>query len=91
MKQTVFTCDNCKTQSPARVGFPYKEGWVYLFQIDMKSDRGLMNAGTNDPVPQIIRDGHFCSPKCFGSFLVEKAATRFDGGKVEKKNKPSKA
>jgi len=59
---TEFKCDECgkKIVKEYGIGFPYKEGWLYLYNFEFKSTS--LNRAP-------IMDKHFCSEKCIHNFI----------------------
>jgi hypothetical protein len=61
-----FTCDNCGKRSEGRDsidGFPYNDGWRYLYNLSVKNSKKDQKE---------IKDKHFCSGKCREEFIVKK-------------------
>ena len=67
MKETItteqFRCDECRGISKPQLagdGFPYEDGWTYLYHFAFKL------ASNRVPMP---RDKHFCSKECLKKFV----------------------
>ena len=61
---TNFTCDECGKKSDQRTteqGFPYDEGWVFLFKLETKVERHQR---------KVIREKHFCCDNCEIEFIT---------------------
>ena len=68
---TNFTCDQCGKKSDQRTiaqGFPYDEGWVFLYKFATKVERHQR---------KVIREKHFCCDDC----EIEFVTTDLKGGK----------
>ena len=65
-KITRITCDECgKTYTihEGNEGFPYKYGWNYIYNLDIKTMR-------NDEVVNVKQDDkHFCSNQCLTRYM----------------------
>ena len=63
---TTFTCDECGKkceEKDDREGFPYNDGWRYLYNLSFKNNKGREFS---------IKDKHFCSGKCREEFIIKK-------------------
>lgn len=72
MKEEIvrFTCEQCKKEKLISVtmmqGFPYKEGWIYIYEFNGKVKIG-------EEIKQIKdKDMHFCSKKCLLNYISNK-------------------
>lgn len=68
---TNFTCDQCGNKSDQRTieqGFPYDEGWEFLFKLATKVEKHQR---------KVTREKHFCCNKC----TIEFVTTALKGGK----------
>jgi hypothetical protein len=68
LNKVYFTCDGCRKQKlvegeSERQKFPYKDGWLFLYNMDIKASENLT-------IP--IKDKHFCCKKCLLKFICEK-------------------
>ena len=63
---TEFECDNeaCikSINIEGRSGYPYSEGWIYLYKFDGKINKTVTMS--ND-------DKHFCSASCMKNYLIK--------------------
>lgn len=66
-----FKCDNNKCKSEIiveqKVGFPYKEGWLYMHEFSGKFSP--LHNDSNKSFEE--RDKHFCSLKCQIAFIED--------------------
>lgn len=61
-KNTEFKCAVCNKTTTSTDGFPYKQGWRYLYKLFWKKDPDFK---------QESFDRHFCSRKCLTEFVYE--------------------
>lgn len=61
---TIFKCDQEDCQKEIKIdnnqGFPYKSGWKYLYNLNLKYD----NSGYIEKI-----DKHFCSKTCMLKYI----------------------
>jgi len=60
-KFTKFKCDTCGKEITVEgdKGYPYQEGWAYLFNLEMQIPEINHNF-----VRKGLKDNHFCSREC---------------------------
>ena len=61
-----FTCDKCGKESKeiedGKEGYPYKDGWVYAYRINIKLSKDKIKD---------LKDKQFCSHLCLSKFMKE--------------------
>jgi hypothetical protein len=85
MKQdyTKFVCDECEklTEVMKNAGYPYQDGWCYIFNFETKFLR-LYTPGIEIDVARLeLKDKHFCSLDCMFKHIKKKIA---EAKKIEK-------
>lgn len=73
-KKLIFTCDNCDKESKdcsKNKGFPYPDGWTYIYKFKVKIYGKRIGA----------RDKHFCSEKCIKEFVIKRLSKTQEGKK----------
>jgi len=61
-QRNFFNCDVCDRQTEKNTGFPYKEGWVFLYNFEIK---------TRDKKEIKMQNKHFCSKVCLLSAITK--------------------
>lgn len=75
---TRFICDSCKKSSEhIPSGYPYDNGWHYLYDVNIQVPRENKNGNKCQRV--MARDKHFCSSSCLEQFIVALCAEDDDG------------
>lgn len=69
-----FRCDQCKKllMIHGKEGFPYKEGWCYLYSCNVKIAKQKHHRAIKDFEGLNLKDNHFCSRKCLLDFITKK-------------------
>lgn len=58
IKKTEFTCDQCNKKKEWINGYPYKQGWCYIYKLSMKKTTNID-----------IKDKHFCCKACMEKYI----------------------
>lgn len=63
MKKTQYICDQCKKKKievEDGTGYPYCDGWTYLYSTELKFNEGFIS---------VEKDKHFCCAECMSKFI----------------------